>query len=161
MMRCAVVTQCLLVVFTLYLQPAACFCSSAAATRTHVLSTQRSTSLQSGASRLLGSHRTLSVSAADAGSAACRRRCHMTSMAIPKVLGAKSAALGSSRRILATAVAGTAAVASIGGGVLSGGLHAVSGPDHLAALLPRIMGKPWPSAMRYVLISLCAMHVLL
>eukprot|EP00953_Heterococcus_sp_UTEX-ZZ885_P024241 13262-Heterococcus_DN1.PRE.3 len=32
-----------------------------------------------------------------------QRRGHITSMAIPKVLGAKSAALGSSRRILATA----------------------------------------------------------
>ncbi|KAG5182191.1 hypothetical protein JKP88DRAFT_164788 [Tribonema minus] len=36
----------------------------------------------------------------------------------------------------------------MGGGVLAGGLHAISGPDHLAALLPRIMGKAWPVAMR-------------
>ncbi|CAN0493441.1 unnamed protein product, partial [Hapterophycus canaliculatus] len=34
------------------------------------------------------------------------------------------------------------------GGVLSGGLHAVSGPDHLAALLPRIMGQKWHNSMR-------------
>lgn len=31
---------------------------------------------------------------------------------------------------------------SIVGGLLSGGLHAVSGPDHLAALLPPSVGKP-------------------
>lgn len=34
------------------------------------------------------------------------------------------------------------------GGVLAGGLHAVSGPDHLAALLPRIMGQKWHNSMR-------------
>lgn len=34
------------------------------------------------------------------------------------------------------------------GGVLAGGLHAVSGPDHLAALLPRIMGQKWHKSMR-------------
>jgi hypothetical protein len=31
---------------------------------------------------------------------------------------------------------------SIVGGLLSGGLHAISGPDHLAALLPPSVGKP-------------------
>lgn len=31
---------------------------------------------------------------------------------------------------------------SIIGGLLSGGLHAISGPDHLAALLPPSVGKP-------------------
>ena len=31
---------------------------------------------------------------------------------------------------------------SILGGLLSGGLHAISGPDHLAALLPPSVGKP-------------------
>mmetsp|Transcript_7856 Transcript_7856/g.7921 ORF Transcript_7856/g.7921 Transcript_7856/m.7921 type:complete len:246 (-) Transcript_7856:146-883(-) len=32
--------------------------------------------------------------------------------------------------------------ASVIGGLLSGGLHAISGPDHLAALLPASVGKP-------------------
>ena len=31
----------------------------------------------------------------------------------------------------------------LGGGTLSGGLHALSGPDHLAALLPFILGHKW------------------
>jgi len=31
----------------------------------------------------------------------------------------------------------------ISGGVASGGLHAVSGPDHLAALLPKCVGQRW------------------
>lgn len=31
---------------------------------------------------------------------------------------------------------------TIAGGLLSGGLHAISGPDHLAALLPPSVGKP-------------------
>ena len=54
------------------------------------------------------------------------------------------------RPVLATAVAAvnTALFATVGGGILAGGLHAVSGPDHLAALLPRIMGKTWANAMR-------------
>lgn len=41
-----------------------------------------------------------------------------------------------------------AVFATVGGGVLAGGLHAVSGPDHLAALLPRIMGQKWHNSMR-------------
>ena len=32
------------------------------------------------------------------------------------------------------------------GGTLAGGLHAVTGPDHLAALLPLCMGRRWPRA---------------
>lgn len=34
------------------------------------------------------------------------------------------------------------------GGILSGGLHAVSGPDHLASLLPCIIGQQWSFGMR-------------
>ena len=34
------------------------------------------------------------------------------------------------------------------GGALSGGLHAVSGPDHMAALLPRCVGRKWWKASR-------------
>jgi len=34
------------------------------------------------------------------------------------------------------------------GGALAGGLHAVSGPDHFPALLPRCLGKPWLPAAK-------------
>ncbi len=36
---------------------------------------------------------------------------------------------------------GGIAVTTVGGGLLAGMLHAISGPDHLAALLPRVIGK--------------------
>jgi len=36
----------------------------------------------------------------------------------------------------------------IAGGIFSGGLHAISGPDHLAALLPRCVGQRWYKAGR-------------
>eukprot|EP00903_Cladosiphon_okamuranus_P006861 g6682.t1 len=52
------------------------------------------------------------------------------------------------RRLAFAALANAAAFATVGGGVLAGGLHAVSGPDHLAALLPRIMGQKWHNSMR-------------
>ena len=32
------------------------------------------------------------------------------------------------------------------GGTFAGGLHAVTGPDHLAALLPLCVGRRWPRA---------------
>jgi len=38
--------------------------------------------------------------------------------------------------------------ASITGGLLSGGLHAVTGPDHIAAVLPPSMGHSWFYGMR-------------
>ena len=37
----------------------------------------------------------------------------------------------------------TGAANVFGGGTLSGSLHALSGPDHLAALLPFVLGKQW------------------
>lgn len=40
----------------------------------------------------------------------------------------------------------TLARSSIVGGCLAGGLHAVSGPDHFPALLPRCVGKQWLAA---------------
>lgn len=36
-----------------------------------------------------------------------------------------------------------ASITAAAGGVLAGGLHAISGPDHLAAVLPRCIGKRW------------------
>jgi len=48
-----------------------------------------------------------------------------------------------------TAVAATSAIGGvIGGGLFAGGLHAVAGPDHLAALLPRTVGQKWYRAGR-------------
>lgn len=40
----------------------------------------------------------------------------------------------------------------IGAGSLSGGLHALSGPDHLAALLPFVLGQKWHKAAYFGLI---------
>lgn len=37
----------------------------------------------------------------------------------------------------------TKLLAAIIGGLFAGGLHAVTGPDHLAALLPLCMGRRW------------------
>lgn len=51
-----------------------------------------------------------------------------------------------------TAVAVPAVSAALGGiitgGVFAGGLHAIAGPDHLAALLPRTVGQRWYKAGR-------------
>mmetsp|Transcript_12179 Transcript_12179/g.16846 ORF Transcript_12179/g.16846 Transcript_12179/m.16846 type:complete len:276 (-) Transcript_12179:112-939(-) len=33
--------------------------------------------------------------------------------------------------------------AALAAGMIAGGLHAITGPDHMAALLPLCMGKPW------------------
>eukprot|EP00529_Nitzschia_sp_RCC80_P031555 CAMPEP_0113447950 /NCGR_PEP_ID=MMETSP0014_2-20120614/4508_1 /TAXON_ID=2857 /ORGANISM="Nitzschia sp." /LENGTH=356 /DNA_ID=CAMNT_0000339133 /DNA_START=563 /DNA_END=1633 /DNA_ORIENTATION=- /assembly_acc=CAM_ASM_000159 len=48
----------------------------------------------------------------------------------------------------ATTAAAGAIAGVLTGGVLGGALHAVSGPDHLAALLPRCCGQPWYKAGR-------------
>eukprot|EP00471_Norrisiella_sphaerica_P009326 CAMPEP_0184501730 /NCGR_PEP_ID=MMETSP0113_2-20130426/48441_1 /TAXON_ID=91329 /ORGANISM="Norrisiella sphaerica, Strain BC52" /LENGTH=342 /DNA_ID=CAMNT_0026890603 /DNA_START=257 /DNA_END=1285 /DNA_ORIENTATION=- len=45
-----------------------------------------------------------------------------------------------------------ATVATVAGGALSGGLHAISGPDHIAALLPRCIGQRWWRAGKIALI---------
>ncbi|CAM9107750.1 unnamed protein product [Ectocarpus sp. 6 AP-2014] len=63
-------------------------------------------------------------------------------------MGLRVLAPGGGRRLAFAAMANAAAFAAVGGGVLAGGLHAVSGPDHLAALLPRIMGQKWHKSMR-------------
>uniref|UniRef100_A0A7R9ZBQ6 Nickel/cobalt efflux system n=1 Tax=Pseudictyota dubia TaxID=2749911 RepID=A0A7R9ZBQ6_9STRA len=45
--------------------------------------------------------------------------------------------------------AGVGALAgAVSGGVFAGGLHAIAGPDHLAALLPRCCGQRWYRAGR-------------
>lgn len=55
---------------------------------------------------------------------------------------------GPGRKLALVGLANAAAFATVGGGLLAGGLHAISGPDHLAALLPRIMGQRWRNSMR-------------
>jgi len=42
----------------------------------------------------------------------------------------------------------TAVAGALSGGVFAGGLHAIAGPDHLAALLPRCVGQRWYRACR-------------
>ncbi|KAL7522341.1 hypothetical protein ACHAWX_007027 [Stephanocyclus meneghinianus] len=42
----------------------------------------------------------------------------------------------------------SALTATITGGIFAGSLHAIAGPDHLAALLPRCCGLPWYKAAR-------------
>ena len=42
----------------------------------------------------------------------------------------------------------SALAATIAGGLFSGSLHAVAGPDHLAALIPRCCGLRWHRAAR-------------
>lgn len=42
----------------------------------------------------------------------------------------------------------SALTASLTGGVFAGSLHAIAGPDHLAALIPRCCGLPWYRAAR-------------
>jgi len=41
-----------------------------------------------------------------------------------------------------------AAFSALSGGLFSGGLHAISGPDHLAALIPKCCGQRWYRAGR-------------
>lgn len=48
----------------------------------------------------------------------------------------------------ATSAIGGAIGGVIGGGLFAGGLHAIAGPDHLAALLPRTVGQRWYRAGR-------------
>mmetsp|Transcript_18178 Transcript_18178/g.26908 ORF Transcript_18178/g.26908 Transcript_18178/m.26908 type:complete len:299 (-) Transcript_18178:5-901(-) len=46
-------------------------------------------------------------------------------------------------------ISSVAAVAGVvSGGVVAGGLHAIAGPDHLAAILPKCMGQRWYRACR-------------
>ena len=42
----------------------------------------------------------------------------------------------------------SALTATITGGIFAGSLHAIAGPDHLAALIPRCCGLPWYRAAR-------------
>jgi len=42
----------------------------------------------------------------------------------------------------------TGSLTAIIGGTLAGGLHAISGPDHIAAVLPRCIGQKWWRASR-------------
>jgi len=58
-------------------------------------------------------------------------------------------ATNSNTRLSMTPAAPVGAIAGVfAGGVLGGALHAIAGPDHLAALLPRCIGKRWYKAGR-------------
>lgn len=56
-------------------------------------------------------------------------------------------ATGSNTKLYSAAPVGAIA-GVLTGGVLGGALHAIAGPDHLAALLPRCCGKRWYKAGR-------------
>lgn len=76
-------------------------------------------------------------------------RCTRASRASSATMGlTRSLMPGGCRKLAWAAAVNAAAFATVGGGVLAGGLHAVSGPDHLAALLPRIMKQKWHNSMR-------------
>mmetsp|Transcript_791 Transcript_791/g.1318 ORF Transcript_791/g.1318 Transcript_791/m.1318 type:complete len:321 (+) Transcript_791:158-1120(+) len=49
--------------------------------------------------------------------------------------------------VIATILSICSQYAIVSGGILSGGLHALSGPDHLSVLLPCIVGKHWKFAV--------------
>lgn len=49
----------------------------------------------------------------------------------------------SSLKMVAGPVAVAALAGAVSGGFFAGGLHAIAGPDHLAALLPRCVGQRW------------------
>jgi len=72
---------------------------------------------------------------------------------VGRVQASSRALLRSTQLEMSTSVpavkVGIAALAGvIGGGVAAGGLHAVAGPDHLAALLPRCCGQRWFKALK-------------
>eukprot|EP00544_Gedaniella_sp_CCMP2646_P010151 CAMPEP_0202480696 /NCGR_PEP_ID=MMETSP1361-20130828/576_1 /ASSEMBLY_ACC=CAM_ASM_000849 /TAXON_ID=210615 /ORGANISM="Staurosira complex sp., Strain CCMP2646" /LENGTH=296 /DNA_ID=CAMNT_0049108149 /DNA_START=85 /DNA_END=975 /DNA_ORIENTATION=+ len=54
----------------------------------------------------------------------------------------------SSLQMVSPGVAVAAVTGAITGGLFAGSLHAISGPDHLAALLPRCCGQRWYRAGR-------------
>lgn len=59
-----------------------------------------------------------------------------------------STALAKAAGRLALTPLSTATATALVGGSLAGGLHAISGPDHLAAVLPRCIGQRWWRASR-------------
>lgn len=67
-----------------------------------------------------------------------RKQCTSLRAATPSVISIASTLSSSFSALTATAT----------GGVFSGSLHAIAGPDHLAALIPRCCGLPWYRAAR-------------
>lgn len=64
-------------------------------------------------------------------------------------VSAKSRSSQSSTTSLQMAPVGIAAFAgAMSGGLFAGSLHAIAGPDHIAALLPRCVGQRWYRASR-------------
>mmetsp|Transcript_5991 Transcript_5991/g.10010 ORF Transcript_5991/g.10010 Transcript_5991/m.10010 type:complete len:310 (-) Transcript_5991:114-1043(-) len=54
----------------------------------------------------------------------------------------------SSLQMVATGMTFSAVAGALSGGLFAGSLHAIAGPDHLAALLPRCVGQRWYRASR-------------
>lgn len=65
---------------------------------------------------------------------------------VPFISSTKST--GSLKMVAAPGLAVAALTSAVTGGLFSGGLHAIAGPDHLAALLPRCVGQRWHRAGR-------------
>lgn len=61
---------------------------------------------------------------------------------------AEASSQSSSPTALSAAPAMGAIAGALTGGLFAGGLHAIAGPDHLAALLPRCCGQRWYKAGR-------------
>jgi hypothetical protein len=81
--------------------------------------------------------------------------------AVPNIMAAAaittttqaSTATSSTKAIVSTSAAVVAKIlstltATIAGGIVAGALHAISGPDHLAAVIPRCVSQPWFRAGR-------------
>ena len=92
------------------------------------------------------------VATAPSGAVACRAHRRST-LAFPvdpsfsEVIAAPKAVSPQRRRLGSPHMTGidlgVRGVAAAVGGLFAGGLHAVTGPDHLAALLPLCMGRRW------------------
>ncbi|KAL7466710.1 hypothetical protein ACHAXS_006998 [Conticribra weissflogii] len=77
------------------------------------------------------------------------QRTTSTSASTSTRLRASAGAVSVSASATATTATKIAALAStLTGGLVSGSLHAIAGPDHLAALIPRCCGLPWHRAAR-------------
>jgi len=80
-----------------------------------------------------------------------RRRYQTSIQALPNPLHVFQQAttrLSSSTAAATTLSTISALTATITGGIFAGSLHAIAGPDHLAALIPRCCGLPWYRAVR-------------
>jgi len=87
------------------------------------------------------------------GAPSCKRSPLLTIPSMPEINEKKRSrvvmtAAGASIATPALKASIAAVTGLISGGVFAGGLHAIAGPDHLAALLPRCVGQRWYKAGR-------------